>query len=42
MLDFEQQNKEGARPKLTKALELFESCNARFYIDITREQLAKL
>ena len=42
MLDFEQQNKEGARPKLTKALELFESCNARYYIDITREQLAKL
>jgi len=42
MLDIEQQDKDSAHAKLQRALELFESCNAQYYIDITRQQLDTL
>lgn len=39
MLDIEQDDKPASLTKLQKALELFESCNAQYYIDITRQMM---
>ena len=42
MLDLENDRQDEARSKLEQALELFTACEAKYYIDITKQKLSEL